>query len=367
MGASKSDGFLMKLNDHSYSHNITNKRIAILGIYPPPFGGVSVHIQRVMDQFLQQNNKVYLFSTEQWLRRIFFPLYMVKLLAWILVKRPQHIYYHSSYLSFSIAELVLLSFVKSLLRAAMTVVDHDCRHLYKRSDRYKRWYNWVLQRKGCAVACIGDSTWKSYQDNGIKPPSCAVEQAFLPPVVSTIHLIMQTYPSSLITFLNDYTPLIAVSAAHAMLVDGKDVYGLDQCIDMLAGIKARYPDAGLVIGLPQVRNEAYFELLQQRMKEKGVAEQIYILHGNKEFWPLLQKIDLFVRPTLSDGDSVSVREAIHFNNPVVASDVVARPVGVHCFKQGNVGDFTKMVEETLQNCVYDKFPRNEKNLNLCIK
>ncbi len=341
----------MNVENHSYSRNITNKKIAILGLYPPPFGGVSVHIQRVADQFLQQHNKVYLFATEQWLRRIF-PLYMVKLVVWILIKRPQYIYYHSSYLNFSIAELVLLSFVKSLLRSSMTIVDHDCRHLYTRSDRYKRWYNWVLQVKGCAVVCIGSSTWKSYKDNGIKPSSYAVEQAFLPPVTATTHLILETYPSSLFTFLRDYTPLMVVSAAHLMLIDGKDIYGLDVCIDMLAGIKARYPDAGLIIGLPQVRDASYLSSLQRRMKEKGVAEQIYILYGNKELWPLLQKVDLFVRPSLSDGDSVSVREALHFNVPVVASDVVERPERVHCFKKGNVREFTMTVEAVLQNCVY---------------
>jgi hypothetical protein len=129
---------------------------------------------------------------------------------------------------------------------------------------------------------------------------------------------------------------------------------------MLAGIKARYPDAGLLIGLPHVRNTSYFTMLQQRMREAGVAEQIYILHGNKEFWPLFAYIDLFVRPTLSDGDSVSIRESLHFQIPVVASDVVARPAGVHRFKAGDAGDFIKTVENTLQNYVYGELAHNRK-------
>ena len=342
----------MNCEHHSYSKNITNKKVAILGIYPPPLGGVSVHIQRVADQFLQQGNRVYLFTTEQRLRKICFPVYLMQLLIWILIKRPQYVYYHSSYLSYSIADMVLLSLLKPILRYSMTVVDHDCRHLYTRSDRYKRWYSWVLQRKGCTVVCIGNSTWKSYKDNGIKPYSCAIEQAFLPPSVSTAHLIQETYPSSLTTFLRDYTPLMVVSAAHIMLVDGKDVYGLDLCIDMLAGIKERYPDAGLIIGLPQVNDMHYFHVLKQRMHDKGVAEQIYILHGNKELWPLLKQVDLFVRPTLSDGDSMAVREAMHFNVPVVASDAVERPDEVYSFKSGDFHDFARMVETVLQNCVY---------------
>ena len=93
------------------------------------------------------------------------------------------------------------------------------------------------------------------------------------------------------------------------------------------------------------------------MKKKGVAEQVYILHGNKELWPLFQRVDLFVRPTLSDGDSVSVREALYFNLPVVASDAVERPMGVHCFKQGDSQDFTETVKVAFQDCVYGK-PRD---------
>ncbi len=342
----------MSVQNHSYSHAIYKKKIAILGIYPPPLGGVSVHIQRVMDEFLQQQNKVYLFCTEQRLRSIFFPFYFVKLLVWLLVKRPHHLYYHSTYLKSSIAELVLLSFLKPLLKARLVIVEHDCRHLYRRSSLYKRLYRWVLRRKNCRVICIGNSTWKSYCDNKIKPHTYAIENAFLPPVKSIAPLIEQTYPSSLFTFLKEYTPLILVSSAHVMLVSGEDVYGLDLCIDMLAGIKDTYPDAGLVIGLPLVSNADYFVLLQQRMKQKGVAEQIYILHGNKELWPLFRHVDLFVRPTLSDGDSISVCEALYFDVPVVASDVCDRPKGVHLFRTRDMQEFVVCVEKTLRDCVY---------------
>lgn len=342
----------MEIQEHSYSRGIVNKRIAILGIYPPPFGGVAVHIQRVADQFVAQGNQVHIFKTERWLRRVLFPFYLITLLIWVLTRRPHYIYYHSSYLNFSIVELLMLSLVKPLLRCAITVVDHDCRHLYKRSARYKRWYNWLLHNKGYSLVCIGESTWKSYKENSIEPSSCAVEQAFLPPSAATAHLVLQTYPSSLSIFMKDHTPLIALSAAHALLLQGKDVYGLDLSIDMLARIRGQYPDAGLIIGLPQVLNENYFERVQHRMRQKGVAEQIYILHGNKEFWPLLQKVDLFVRPTLSDGDSISIREALYFQVPVVASDVVQRPTGTYCFKTGDVAAFAVVVNKVLEQYVY---------------
>jgi glycogen synthase len=45
--------------------------------------------------------------------------------------------------------------------------------------------------------------------------------------------------------------------------------------------------------------------------------------------------DLFVRPTLADGDAVSVREALFLGRPVVASDAAHRPPGVRLFKTGD--------------------------------
>ncbi len=343
---------MVRSTDHSYSHNVTNKNIAVLGLYPPPYGGVSVHIRRVVDQLLQQHNKVYLFNTEQRLRSLFFPLYILKLFVWIIYQRPHQLYYHSTYLKGSIVELLLIALLKPLLRYSLSIVEHDCRHLYKRSSRYKRVYQRIVRGENCKVVCIGASTWKSYCDNEIQPAQYSIESAFLPPVTSVASLVRETYPSSLFTFLNDCTPLIVVSAAHVMLVDGKDVYGLDLCIDMLAGIKDTYPDAGLIIGLPQVNNAEYFALLEKRMKKSGVAELVYILHGNKELWPLFQKVDLFVRPTLSDGDSISVREAAYFKIPVVASDVCERPDGVYLFKTGDACDFSIQVKSTLRDCVY---------------
>ncbi len=345
---------MMSIKNHSYSQNITNKRVAILGIYPPPFGGVSVHIRRVADQFLQQHNKVHLFNTERRLRRLFFPFYLMKLFLWLLFNRSHYVYYHSNYLKNSIADLVIISVLRPILRYKVIIVEHDCRHLYRRSSLYKRLYRWVLKRQDFKVVCIGSSTGKSYDDNGIKPHTYSIESAFLPPVRAVASIVMETYPSSLFTFLKEYTPLMLVSAAHVMLVDGKDVYGLDMCVEMLAGIKDTYPDAGLVIGLPQISNADHIALLQKRMKDVGVAEQVYILHGNKELWPLFKQVDLFVRPTLSDGDSVSVREALYFKMPVVASDICERPDDVHLFKRGDSNDFIFCVEKTLREHVYKR-------------
>jgi glycosyltransferase involved in cell wall biosynthesis len=55
--------------------------------------------------------------------------------------------------------------------------------------------------------------------------------------------------------------------------------------------------------------------------------------------------DLFLRPTLHDGDSLSVREALSLGVPVVASRTGNRPGDVHLFQPGDVDD---MVAQALR-------------------
>ena len=83
------------------------------------------------------------------------------------------------------------------------------------------------------------------------------------------------------------------------------------------------------------------------IKQYGLQEHIFILTGQRELWPLMKHVDLFLRPTLSDGASVSVEEALWCGTPVVASDVCMRPQHVILFKTGDEDDLFRVVEKQL--------------------
>lgn len=63
----------------------------------------------------------------------------------------------------------------------------------------------------------------------------------------------------------------------------------------------------------------------------------------------LNNIDIYVRPTITDGDSVLVREAITQGCVVLASDVVKRPRGTFLFHTSNVDDLCIQLEYILSN------------------
>jgi glycosyltransferase involved in cell wall biosynthesis len=58
-----------------------------------------------------------------------------------------------------------------------------------------------------------------------------------------------------------------------------------------------------------------------------------------DFKALLRSVDLYLRPTYFDGNSVAIQEAISLGVPVLASDRVQRPQGVPTYRYGDPEDF----------------------------
>ncbi len=333
---------------HRYSDGVHHKRIAILGPCPPPLGGISVHIQRVMHKFQQQNNKVYHFSTVVEYRYRYLLVYLIHLAGWLVYRRPDQVYYHTSYVSNTLPEMRMLALLKRIFKYELILVDHDCRYLYTRSSRFIKRYNTFMHQVDILVL-IGSVTQQSYKDKQLHMPlSTTMEAAFLPPNSATEPQILKTYPSSLHAFMFNHEPLILANAYQLSLLNGKDLYGVDVCLYMLAALSASHPRSGFILALAQIGDEDYFRQICFLAHKLQVTERLYILTQQKELWPLLKKVDLFVRPTLSDGASVSVQEALYFGTPTIASDVCLRPQGTVLFSTGNMQDFMSKVRGCLR-------------------
>jgi glycosyltransferase involved in cell wall biosynthesis len=67
----------------------------------------------------------------------------------------------------------------------------------------------------------------------------------------------------------------------------------------------------------------------------------------EEALAVIAEADLFVRPTLADGDAISVREALALGRRVVASDAVRRPPGVQLHRTGDGHDLKRAIEVAL--------------------
>ena len=141
--------------------------------------------------------------------------------------------------------------------------------------------------------------------------------------------------------------MIIANAFQLSYYQERDLYGFDQLIAAAERLHDTHPQLGIVLLIAQKGDEQLYTQLQQQIIHLGMQPAVYILTGNYLLWPLFDMVDLFVRPTLSDGASVSVQEALHCGAPVIASDVCWRPAECMVYKAGNVDALYHQLQKEL--------------------
>jgi len=147
-------------------------------------------------------------------------------------------------------------------------------------------------------------------------------------------------PSELRAWIERHQPLFST------VLFFRPEYGFHLLVDALARLRCHYPSLGcLVMGSGEQLAEA-----KRRIHEASLEESILLL-GDVDHDACLASIsacDVFLRPTLKDGDSISVREALSLGVPVVASRVGTRPAGAILFHPGDVDDMLAKIELALE-------------------
>lgn len=328
---------------HRYSDAIHSVKVAVLGPLPPPFGGVAVHVRRVIAKLQNQGCVVFHLNTCVEYRYRFFYFYLIRVLFFLMLHRPDQVHLHTLYLSNGLQELAWLVWLQKFLPYSVTLIEHDCRYLYGTTIAWRNRLNQLIPNVALHVY-IGDRTAASFTDNAIVPAQkTSVEAAFIPPNTIAEKGITQSYPLPLWDFLDRHETILLANAFSLSLLDGKDLYGFDLCIKALHYLRQQGVRVGLVFVLAQIGDEIYFNICMRSIDQLGLSTCVFILTGQYELWPLMRFADFFVRPTLSDGASVSVQEALWCAKPVVASDVCVRPDGVMLFKTGDADDFQRVL------------------------
>jgi glycosyltransferase involved in cell wall biosynthesis len=189
-----------------------------------------------------------------------------------------------------------------------------------------------------------------FEENKVKlPDKILVKNAFLPPPLEDYNRIIDTYSKETKKFLSEKKPIIIANAWKISFYKNIDLYGLDLCIDLASHIKKTFPQLGFLFAVANDKfNSKYIAEMEDRIKNEGLKHNFHIMTGQKELWPLFKRADLCIRPTMSDGDALSIREALYLKCPVIASDVVPRPNGTILFKSRNIEDLCANAMKILQ-------------------
>ena len=163
---------------------------------------------------------------------------------------------------------------------------------------------------------------------------------FIPPYVEDT---LQPEIVDKITELKEKGKTIVSTNASRLSFDrfGNEIYGIAFLVDFFKE-KKQY---ALIISDPK---GAY----RQHIKETG--DNIIFIDYPHPYYELLKHIDIFVRNTSTDGDAISVKEALYLGRKVLCSDSVDRPLGVTLFSYSN----RQSSEDALRSVLKTQAPNN---------
>lgn len=334
-----------KLAPHQYTKGLNGQKILLVGVFPPPMGGIAVHLQRVRSRLMSQECSVWSWDPTAprgcgcrasvpflvwWVGQI---LYYLGLLRFCLQKRPQIMFYHTLPLRSTPLELCVLIISSWLVGAKLRVVIHSGRFVDQIGHLHGRLLG-ALLRFCSQIILMGPQLRAQLAAKIQLPVNTVVESPFLPPDFSQKELLLAKTPSDLRSFMASHYPLITVSVTRLDTWQGQDMYGVDLAQIAFESLRKDFPNAGLLIVLGS-RNR----------QNLAIHANTYLLaEWPFEMWPLIGKSDLFVRPARTDSFGISVAEALCQGVSAIASDVCPRPEGTILFRSGDAQDlYVKML------------------------
>jgi hypothetical protein len=154
-------------------------------------------------------------------------------------------------------------------------------------------------------------------------------------------------PKVLQDFLVNDKPILLMCGSIVVSKQYNDLYGFEDCIDLYHDLKKQGIYIKLLMactGYKYEHEKKFHDDLRQKIANE---KDIMLYDSTMEFWPILDKCDIFLRPTKTDGDALSIREALYMKKIVVTSNVVKRPEGVVLYS--DKADLLQKVQSCLDN------------------
>lgn len=293
-------------------------KILLVGKIPPPIGGVGIHLTRLMEHLTDKNIPFsYIYLNKYFIPKIIWAMLHHKLL---------HLHTSNPHIRF------LFALLGKILSCKVIITYHGD---LGRFSSFKNRFDY-LSIKYCDYPIVLNENSltkaKELNKNAIKV------SAFIPP--SQTYIDNNIY-NIILNFVS-YFEFSFCTNAYTTTIDknGIEVYGITN----ICKIFQQKEKWALVLSDPSGDYTRFFN------KNKiGITQNILIVNYPHYFMTVLDLCDAYIRATSTDGDSISVNEALYLKKQVVASDCTSRPDGVVLYKVGDWEDFNNKLEEVAFN------------------
>ena len=276
--------------------------ILIIGRLPPPIGGVTIHVSRLIENLERIGFKNFDFADlNEGLPGVLWKF---------VTNRAIHLHLSNPYWQLCVALICRLLLKKLVVTyhgnwgryhlAGNLAVTLSCwlahTPIIQNEESFKKAFQWNRNAKLISTYLHSDHIAPLDPDNA----------------------------SLLLNFTKKYK-LITCTNAWNVAFDkyGKEIYGISELVEWTAENESH----ALIISDPSGN---YAPFIKQRYQQ--ISANVLFLSIPHDFRNVLKVSDAFIRNTSTDGVSLSICEALALNVPVLASDSVSRPAHCRIFK-----------------------------------
>ncbi len=317
-------------------------RVALIGPYPMNVGGISMHLKRLSRLLKDECEFVYIDEGRSRFNNVF-NLRSLNLFRYLsIVRKVDTVHINSGHYLLRIFNIIVC---KLLLHKHTVVTVHrnpeaePCLSITRR----------LLNK--CDHVIFVNKEAHDLLAGCDKSGRFVVRPAFLPPVLDEEPQL----PASVLQWIQDARTkpnhcILVSNAWNLVMHQGEDLYGLDICIQ--AAIRLCKSECTtqyffIFVVASCTENTEMLNRYQKQIKDNGLDRNFLIWISPLSFVKLLSCSDVMLRTTNTDGDAISVREALFLRKKVIASDVVDRPRGVILFKNRDVESLTDAIKKSV--------------------
>ena len=302
--------------------------LTLLGPYPPPFGGVALHLIRLHEALRSKGFAVAGASTGDvpksldGVRKIG--------LRDLLSRQPVHL--HTDEGNARLTVLLGWAWRITRRRYALTVhsfrIRPDLQHLNKHLAR--------VYANACLVIAISNEVRQALTEQlPLDPITIQVIPSALP--ISAWEKSLPT-PHGLPSEWVHAKYRVLANAGRVVRYQGNDLYGIDTLLEAFKAYNRN--DASLLVVLGQIADRDLYNTI---VAQAALDSRIHLLtQFDSPLTTITHHAHVVVRPTRTEGgESLTLTEAQELGVHTIGSDAVPRPPGTMIFETGNVESLTQ--------------------------
>lgn len=329
-------------------------KVDVLGTYPPPIGGSSIHIERLQRRNRENGIDSVVYDTYPGSTKKDYPCIYIKsvnnykkfLFHYFFDHRADIIHSHSH----SWVERMILTMKAKLCGQKVIFTFHSLRDKKEKFGKLQTFaYNYTVKHADLFIAA-GTVVEDKMLSWGISKSMIRLIMPFIAPS----HEDGISLPENLEIFTNKFDYILTANASNCDHYNGDDLYGIDMSIELANYLQKRQYNFGFVFVLTKTTDVKYLSDLKERIITYELQDRFLLYEGNVDFVTLLKKTDVFVRPTNTDSWSISMSESLSLGVPCICSDVCRREDAAILFKTRDQNDFNIKVENVIKNLDFER-------------